>query len=439
MKRKIMTKLLKWKNKTSRMPLIIRGARQVGKTYIVNEFGKSNYENIVYVNFEINIDIKKEFETRMTPDYLISRMELFFGVKIEKEKTLIFFDEIQASEHALTSLKYFCEEAPEYHVIAAGSLLGIAVNRETFSFPVGKVEMLTLYPMDLEEFIWALDRKDISEEIYKCYNSNSEMSPSIHNLCLEIYKTYLIVGGMPNVIKEYCKEKRILDIIDIQSGILDNYIADMSKYTSRADSIKVKDSYNSIPAQLSKNNKKFQYKIVQKGGTATIFGSALSWLESAGIILKCYKIEHGFLPLRAYQDLSSFKIYMSDIGLLTLKSNIPSYSIMSSESRNFTFIGAITENYVAQALSSNGFDLAYWTSKDTAEIDFIIQDEDLIIPIEVKSGVNTRSRSLNVYKKKYNPEYSIRISAKNFGFENNIKSVPLYAVFCIKENKKRQK
>lgn len=429
-----MNKLIAWKEKKNRMPLIVHGARQVGKTYIVNEFGKDNYDNIIYVNFETNVDILKDFEMKITPEFLISRMELFFGEKIKKGKTLIFFDEIQASERALTSLKYFCEDAPEYHVIAAGSLLGVAINRDKFSFPVGKVDMMILYTMDMNEFLWALDKESLVEEIRRCYKRNEEMAPSLHNLCLELYKTYLIVGGMPNAIERYLDESKIIDSIDVKNGILNSYIADMSKYTSRTEATKVRASYDSIPSQLAKKNKKFQYKVVQKGGTASIFGPSLSWLESAGIILKCHKIEHGYMPPRAYRDLSSFKLYMSDVGLLTMKSGVSLHSIISGDTRNFTFIGAITENYVAQGLTSNGHDLHYWTSKDTAEIDFIIQDDDLIIPIEVKSGTNTRSRSLNVYHKKYNPKYSIRVSAKNFGFENDIKSVPLYAVFCIENN-----
>lgn len=433
MKRKIMNRIVKWKNKKDRMPLIIHGARQVGKTYIIDEFGRENYENIIYVNFETNEDIVKDFETRITPNFLIGRMELFFGKKIKKGKTLIFFDEIQACERALTSLKYFCEEAPDYHVIAAGSLLGVTIDRKKSSFPVGKVDMMTLYPMDFEEFLWSLDRESLAKEIRKCYSKNDEMSPAIHSLCLELFKTYLIVGGMPNVIKKYGEDERVIDVSGIKAGILDSYIADMFKYTSRNEATKVIGAYDSIPSQLAKENKKFQYKVVQKGGTATIFGASLAWLESAGVVLKCHKIEHGYMPPRAYRDLSSFKIYMSDIGLLTLKSKVSLHSIMLGETNRFTFMGALVENYVAQVLSTNGFDLHYWTSKDTAEIDFIIQTEDLIIPIEVKAGINTRSRSLNVYKKKYNPKYSIRISAKNFSFENEIKSVPLYAVFCIEE------
>ncbi len=431
MKRKIMNRLLEWKSKKDRMPLIIHGARQVGKTYIVNEFGNENYENVTYVNFETDEDIVKDFEVRITPEFLIGRMELFFGEKIEKGKTLIFFDEIQACARAVTSLKYFCEEAPEYHVVAAGSLLGVAIDRKKSSFPVGKVTMMTLYPMDFEEFLWSLDRESLAGEIRKCYRENEEMSPAIHSLCLELFKTYLIVGGMPNVIKKYVEDERIIDVADVKKGILDSYIADMSKYTLRSEATKVIGVYDSIPSQLAKENKKFQYKVVQKGGTATIFGASLAWLESAGVILKCHKIEHGYMPPRAYRDLSSFKIYMSDIGLLALKSKVSLHSIMSGEASSFTFMGALVENYVAQVLATNSFDLHYWTSKDTAEIDFIIQDEDAIIPIEVKAGVSTRSRSLNVYKKRYNPRYSIRVSAKNFGFENEIKSVPLYAVFCL--------
>ncbi|MEA1975625.1 MAG: AAA family ATPase [Bacillota bacterium] len=433
MLRKITNEIVKWKESIDRMPLLIHGARQVGKTYIIKKFGKNNYENVIYVNLELEKEIIKDFEESIKPEFIINRLELYFGEHIKKEKTLIFIDEIQVSERALTSLKYFCEEAPEYNIIVAGSLLGIVINRKKYSFPVGKVKLLDMYPMDFEEFLWALGRENLSKEIRKCYFKNKNIGESLHALSLELYRTYLIVGGMPNSINKYLLNKKILDSSGIKNDILNNYIADMSKYTSNSEAIKVKNSYNSIPVQLAKDNKKFQYKVVQKGGTSTIFGVALEWLESAGIILRCNRIDHGYLPIDAYRDLSSFKIYMSDIGLLTTRANIPLHSIMSDNNIQFSFMGAIAENYVAQALKTNGFELFYWTSKNTAEVDFIIQLDGNVVPVEVKAGFNTRSRSLNIYKKKYNPKYSIRISAKEFGFENDIKSVPLYAVFCIKD------
>ena len=430
MKRNMLDKLLNWKNSSNRKPLILNGARQVGKTWIINEFGKTYYKDVVYINFETNARLANEFDSDISPNFLLNRMELFFEKHIMPDETLIIFDEVQVCERALTSLKYFCEDAPQYHIVAAGSLLGVALNREKYSFPVGKVDLLTLYPLDFEEFLWANGRELLSNEIRLCYENNQPMSESIHQVALELYKTYLVVGGMPAAINEHLKEKKMFAAADTQSLILNTYIADMAKYSTPSDSAKTLACFNSIPAQLAKENRKFQYKVAQKGGSASLFGASIDWLCAAGIITKCNKIEHGMMPIAVYQDLSSFKIYMSDVGLLTLKSGIVPHDIVG-ESNNI-FIGAITENYVANALRANGFELFYWESNSQAEVDFIIPDYDKIIPVEVKANLHVKSRSLSVYVQKYKPEYSIRVSAKNFGLENGIKSVPLYAVFCIK-------
>lgn len=430
MKRKVSEKLLEWKDKKDRKPLILHGARQVGKTYIINEFGRQYFEDVIYINFETTQRFTNEFDSDISPDFIINRIELFFEKRVLPGKTLIFFDEIQVCERALTSLKYFCENAPEYHIISAGSLLGVALNREKYSFPVGKVDMLTLFALDFEEFLWAIGKSQLSNEIKLCFTKNKPMSEALHQLALEIYRTYLIVGGMPAVINEYINSNRIIESRNIQNLILNTYIADMAKYASPSDTTRILACYNSIPTQLAKENHKFQYKVVQKGGSASLFGTSLDWLLAAGIINKCSKIEHGYMPPSVYQDLSSFKIYMSDVGLLTLKSGIVPHDIMGEVKS--PFIGAIAENYVANALSSNGFQLYYWTSKSQAEVDFIIQNYDEIIPIEVKANLHVKSRSLSVYSKIYKPKYSIRISAKNFGFENAIKSIPLYSVFCLK-------
>lgn len=433
MKRKIMDKLALWKNSKDRKPLIIDGARQVGKTYIVNEFAKQNYDNSIYVNFETNLSIVKEFDEDISPKHLIERLELFYNQKIDPNRTLIIFDEIQACERALTSLKYFCEDAKEYNIIATGSLLGIALNRKKYSFPVGKIELLTMYPLDFEEFMWATDNNLLLEKIEKSYVSNEKMDEFAHELAMELYKKYLIIGGMPAVVNKYIEENSLFLTADVQKSIIDSYIADMAKYTTGSDAVTIQAAYDSIPAQLAKDNKKFQYKVIKQGATASIFETSIHWLKSSGIILRCNKIEQGFMPISVYQNFSSFKIYMGDVGLLTFKSGIAPFNIVSKVEENNTFLGAIVENYVAISLSSNGFDLYYWESNSQAEVDFVIQDNEKIIPIEVKASTKTRSKSLNVYISKYKPEYAIRISAKNFGFENNIKSVPLYAVYCIKK------
>jgi len=432
MRRKITDKLLEWKNKErDRMPLLVYGARQVGKTYIISKFGEENYKNVAYVNLELNQSVSSYFSENIEPERIIRYIEISTGERIIPGETLIILDEIQSCERALTSLKYFQEMAPEYHIICAGSLLGVAINRDKYSFPVGKVDSINLYPFDFEEFLWALNEDMLCDEIKSCYIDNRKLPGLLHNKSIDLYRLYLIIGGMPRSIIEYLHTKSLLTVPDVQNKILNDYIADMAKYSSNTESVKIRAAFESIPVQLAKENKKFQYKIAQRGGTATIFGASIEWLRFAGVVLKCTKIEQAFMPISVYSDLSSFKLYMSDVGLLTMKSGISQQAILLSSEITNNFIGAITENYVAQCFASKNYDLFYWTSNNTAEVDFVIQLDDNIIPVEVKSGVNTKSRSLGIFIEKYKPSYSIRISSKNFGFENNIKSVPLYAVFCI--------
>lgn len=430
MQRQIIDDLIKWKEAKNRKPLIIHGARQVGKTYIVKQFGKEYYQNVIYVNFETNQEFSSQIAQSIDAKYIIQKLELFFGEKILPEKTLIFFDEIQANERALTSLKYFCEDAPEYHVIAAGSLLGIAINRENYSFPVGKVQMINMYPLSFKEFLVTIGREDLIGEIQRHFEDNSKMDKTIHELCLKIYRTYLVVGGMPEVVQTYLTEQKIISTIDIQSEILSSYERDMTKYADNSLSNRIISAFNSIPVQLAKDNQKFQYKIVAKGGTSSIFGEAILWLKNSGIVNQVYKAK-AEMPLEMYKDLASFKLYMSDVGLFVNKARYPLYQIDLSEQPAMISMGPLTENYVANELKMRGYELYYWESEGKAELDFMIQKDTNIIPIEVKSSNNTKSRSLDLYMKMYAPEYSIRISEKNFGFENNIKSVPLYAVFCI--------
>ena len=432
MRRKITDKLLEWKNKErDRMPLLVYGARQVGKTYIISKFGEENYKNVAYVNLELNQSVSSYFSENIEPERIIRYIEISTGERIIPGETLIILDEIQSCERALTSLKYFQEMVPEYHIICAGSLLGVAINRDEYSFPVGKVDSINLYPFDFEEFLWALNEDMLCNEIKSCFFDNLKLPTSLHNKSLDLYRLYLIIGGMPRSIIEYLHTKSLLTVPDVQNRILNDYIADMAKYSSNTESVKIRAAFESIPVQLAKENKKFQYKIAQRGGTATIFGATIEWLRFAGVVLKCTKIEQAFMPISVYSDLSSFKLYMSDVGLLTMKSGISQQAILLSSEFNNNFIGAITENYVAQCFASKNYDLFYWASKNTAEVDFVMQLNDNIIPVEVKSGANTKSRSLGIFIEKYKPSYSIRISSKNFGFENNIKSVPLYAVFCI--------
>ena len=431
MKRKALLHLLEWKNKTGRMPLIVNGARQVGKTYIIKEFGDLNYKNMVYFNLETNIAVNSYFETDIQPLRIIQYLETAAGQRIFPKETLIVLDEIQSCPRALTSLKAFCEEAPDYHIVCAGSLLGVAVNRENFSFPVGKVDEIQMFPMDFEEFLWALNEEILSEDIRNHFIDNTTFPEALHNKALDYYKQYLIVGGMPASVKEFTETKSLIAASEIQGRIQNEYIADMAKYATATTSVKIRACYNSIPVQLAKENKKFQYKLVQRGGTATIFGESIEWLNFSGVVLKCQKTEHGFMPVSVYADLSDFKLYLSDIGMLTAKSGMSHQTILSQVEEDNGFLGVLGENYVAQALVANRFPLYYWKNDNTAELDFVLQLNGQVIPVEVKKGNRTKSISMNMFMKKYNCRYAIRISKKNFGFENNIKSVPLYAVFCI--------
>lgn len=431
MERKIYQDLLKWKDSKDRKPLILQGARQVGKTYIVNLFGADNYANVVYCNFEKEQGLK-DFFIDLTPEKILKKIGNYKRKEIIPSHTLIIFDEVQACHEALTSLKYFCEEANEYHIIATGSLLGLSVHRQQYSFPVGKVEFLNMYPMDFEEFLMATDNKFLIEEIRECYSSNKPLEKLFHEQALELYKKYLYIGGMPEVVEEYLKNQNF-DLVKIkQQFILDSYFNDMGKYNKKSEIPKTKLVYKNISTQLAKENKKFKYALLKSGCGASEFSSAIEWLCLAGIANQLYRVEQIKVPLNSYKSLDDFKFYMNDVGLCSASQDLIIDDILYDNIGFNDFKGGLTENYVNNQLIINKHKIFYWTSGNTAEIDFITRLEGDIIPLEVKASDNTRSRSLNEYVNKYSPKYSIRISSKNFGFENNIKSVPLYAVFCIK-------
>ena len=432
MRRKIYDELVAWKDKPGRMPLLLNGARQVGKSYILKEFGGREFDNFISVNLETDKALARQFEENITPLPIIQYLESAHSERIIPGKTLVILDEIQACSKALTSLKYFQEEAPQYHIVAAGSLLGVAIHRdkEEYSFPVGKVDEMTLFPMDFEEFLWAQGRENFAEAIREHYESNEPLD--IHSMALDLYNKYLIVGGMPAAVREFVETDSFVAAADIHNRILREYIADMAKYADPATSIKIRACYESIPAQLAKENRKFQYSVVKRGGTATIFGEAIEWLNYAGIVLKCKKINRGTMPINVYVDLSDFKLYLSDTGMLTMQSGLATQTILSPLETDITFLGAIAENYVAQCFAANGVPLHYWKNDNTAEVDFVIQQGVDVVPVEVKAGVRVRSKSFGIFMETYKCRYGIRISKKNFGFENNVKSVPLYAVFCIR-------
>ena len=427
MYRKIMAYLEKWKESPHRKPLILQGARQVGKTYSVLEFGRNHYENVAYFNFESNPKLADTFDESISPGYLIPILSHIAGQTISKEKTLIIFDEVQLCERALTSLKYFCEEAPEYHIIVAGSLLGVAVNRERFSFPVGKVDMKTLYPMDLEEFMLALGEDALVDKIRECFLNDTPMPSALHNTAMLIYRQYLVVGGMPECVMQYVNTKDHILVRHTQSNILLSYLNDMSKYNNLNEIKKTRLVYDNITVQLSKKNTRFQYKLVKKGGRASEFENAIEWLVLSGIVSQIYKVEQINKPLENYRDIDAFKIYVSDLGLLCAKKELVPNDVLYMVEELNDFKGGMVENYVNSQLIINGYTTYYWESARGAEVDFIIQREGKIIPIEVKSADNTRAKSLNIYMEAYKPDYAIKLSTKNFGFEDSKKTVPLYA------------
>lgn len=430
MKRKITGQLVEWKNSSARKPFILNGARQVGKTFTLREFGRENYKNTAYVNLESNGTVASMFNDNISPSKLIKYLEAETGERILPNETLVILDEIQSCERAVTSLKYFCEEAPEYHIAAAGSLLGVAINRNQTSFPVGKVNVIRLYPLDFEEFLTATGNDLLIDEITECYAQMSPMNDGLHQKALDLYHDYLITGGMPEAVKAFVETNSYIDASLVQSSIIDSYTADMAKYASNSEAVKIRACYNSIPAQLAKDNKKFQYKVVQKGGSSSIFGASLEWLKQAGVILECQRVDQGTMPLPVYADQTSFKIYMSDVGLLVNKSQMSVNTIITGESN--IFMGAVTENYIAQQLAAKNYPLYYWTvANSQAELDFVLQKNDKIYAIEVKNGEHVRSRSLSVFKQKYSPDYAIRFSQKNFGKTEDVVSIPLYAAFLL--------
>lgn len=431
MQRKIMSYLESWKKSPHRKPLILQGARQVGKTYSVLEFGRLYYENVAYFNFETNPKLNETFEENISPDYLIPILSHIAGQTIVREKTLIVFDEVQLCERALTSLKYFYENEPDYHIIVAGSLLGVAVNRARFSFPVGKVDMKTLYPMDMEEFMLALGEEELVKQIRECFQTDKPLPSALHDAAIQLYRQYLVVGGMPECVLQFAETRDYILIRHTQDTILASYLNDMSKYNNLNEIKKTRLVYDNITVQLSKKNTRFQYKLVKKGGRASEFENAIEWLTLSGIVSQVYKVEQIKKPLENYKNIDAFKIYVSDLGLLCAKKDLIATDILYMVEDLNDFKGGMAENYVNVQLSINGYRTYYWESERGAEIDFIIQREGKLIPIEVKSADNTRAKSLTVYMKTYNPEYAIKLSTKNFGFEDGKKTVPLYAAFCI--------
>lgn len=430
MERKLYNNLLYWKNNKIKMPYMLIGARQTGKTYILTEFCKNEFENFVYINLDSMEEIKQVFEQTIQPNEIVKNIEGLLGIDINVENTIIFIDEIQVSERAISSLKYFCESEKNYKIVVAGSLLGVKVNRFKSSFPVGKVWIDYLYPMDFEEFLLAIGENKLLELIKESYKEMKPMLDITHEKALKLYNEYICLGGMPAAILNYIEhDKNILKFEDdVLNMIITSYLADMSKYTENIEAIRNNKIYNSMPAQLGKENKKFKYSLVETSARAREYDTAMEWLLSSNMLLKCQAIETPKSPLKAYTE-SNFKIYLSDIGLLRVLSKISINEIITN--KNMLYKGVFIENYVAENLFSKYRELYYWTLGNMYEVDFLINIDGDIIPIEVKASDNTTSKSLKYYISRYKPKYSIRLSTKNFGEANGIKSIPLYASFLI--------
>lgn len=435
MKRKIYNELLNWKNNKSNIkPLMLLGVRQSGKTYIVDEFCKNEYKNYIYINLFEQDDIIKLYNSDLTSDEKFNRLKILLNFDIDLKDTILFIDEIQESEKLISELKYFCERHNSIRIICAGSLLGVKLKRSKFSFPVGKVKMLNLYPMDFEEFLMAMNQDLLINTIKDCFKNNKQIGEAIHQKALNLYRTYLITGGMPESVKsmvstngDYIKyDKTIL------ADILSSYFKDMDKYvTNESEALKINRIYNSLPSQLTNASKKFQYSNISPYARAREYATPLDWLEASDMVLRCKCVKTPEIPLEGFVDIDVFKLYLSDVGILN---NILKLNIKDILSDNVSlYKGIIAENYVANQLITSGHNLYYWKGDATSEVDFLLYTEDGIIPIEVKAGDSTQSKSLNVYNDKYKPSYSIRISTKEFGYNPNtkIKSIPLYAVFLI--------
>ncbi len=426
MRRTALSFLQKWKQKNTRKPLIIRGARQVGKTWLMKEFAKTEYENFAYINFEDNQQLKTLFLNDFDIPRILLAIQIATGIKPEPNKTLIIFDEIQEAERALTSLKYFRENAPEYHIVAAGSLPGIALHENT-SFPVGKVEFLDLYPLSFTEFLEALGEHNLTDLIQK---QQWEMINTFKTKYIELLKQYYYVGGMPEVVANFASNQDFSEVRQIQQQILYSYEQDFSKHAPTDVVPRIRMVWNSVPAQLSKENRKFIYGLIKQGARAKEFELALSWLMDCGLIHKVNRISKPALPLKAYEDMGAFKLYLLDIGLLGAMANLDVKTLLDGNLIFTEFKGALTEQYVLEQLvTDREISIFYWSSdKSDGEIDLLIQYKNELVPIEVKAAENLQAKSLRAFVEKNKPKMAIRTSMSDFREEIWLTNLPLYAI-----------
>lgn len=430
MNRYLLASLLDWRQKTNRKPLLLMGARQVGKTTLLHTFGKS-FENYVYLNFEDQPRLKDLFTNSLDPHDIIPAIAIEKKIKITPEKTLIIFDEVQECPDALNSLKYFNENAKEYPVCAAGSLLGVKL-KNTKGFPVGQVHFLHLYPLSFGEFLEAINEAQLKKYLDDV-NALEPLSAIIHQRCMDYFKLYLYIGGMPEAVHHYAQHKDLRAIRDIQNNILNAYHLDFAKHAPPDQIMRINQVWKSIPAQLAKENQKFVYSVIRKGARAREFEMAIQWLFEAGLIYKIYQISVPKIPIKAYSHFDFFKLFLLDVGLLGAMTDLSADTLLHGDQLFQEFKGTYGENYVAQVFARYYPELYYWSSEGKAELDFIIQHENHIYPVEVKSGETNKKRSLLVYQSKYDPILSIRVSPLNLKKDGSILNIPFYFLDYIKK------
>lgn len=424
-RRDIIERLKQWKDSENRKPILLKGARQTGKTWIMEEFGKECFEYVAVFNFDKVEELSSIFERTKDINRILKELMLFTEVPIEPGKTLIIFDEIQMCEGALNSLKYFCEDAPQYHVIAAGSLLGVAIRKKKMSVPVGKVQIIRMFPITFREFLFASDERTFQ---YVNALDTLETLPEIILNKLELeYKRYLVCGGMPEAVTALLENRGMQSVEDALQGILDLYTLDFSKYASPVDIPRINSLWASLPSQLAKENRKFIYRIVRTGARAREYEDALLWLEEAGLIYRVFNISKPGLPLSAYQDLSVFKVYACDCGLLRRLAKLAPEVILSGNYNYTEFKDALTENAILQSLVAQNNDVMpyYWSSENRAEVDFILQFPTQVVPVEVKSDTRISGKSLSVYTNKFNPPFRIRFLMNNLKENDGLLSCPI--------------
>lgn len=423
--------LKKWKSRKNRKPMILEGARQVGKTWLMKEFGATEFEDIAYINFDSNSQMRELFAGDLAVERIITGLELYVGKKINAEKTLLIFDEVQEVPRALSALKYFCEDAPEYHIVCAGSLLGIALHEGT-SFPVGKVEFMKLYPLSFKEFMLATGK----ERFVRALEAHDfGLVTSFKQTYIEALKQYYYIGGMPEVVAAFAENSDFNEVREIQQRILNAYEQDFSKHAPNNIVPKIRMVWNNIPSQLAKENRKFIYGLIREGARAKDFETAIMWLADCGLVHQVYRVTSPGLPLKAYADMKAFKLFLLDVGLLSCMTGLRQKTLLEGGEVFKEFKGARTEQYVMQELATKkGIGVYYYTNeRSSAEVDFLVDDGEDVIPVEVKAETNLMAKSLKYYNEKYSPRISVRSSMADYREEGSLLNLPLYAISELKE------